>query len=482
MKHSVISKNTCRREKTSILIVLSFLCLSPDFISISSASGNISNATVNTAPYPVEKTHMRPTHVTTTLSGQVDMCLSCHRERPDKAHGREVTGCYACHQGNPLAGTMEKAHAGMLKNPGELRFADKTCGATGCHPDEVSRAKKSLMATNRGIISTLRYYWHETDDHNEDITVEKLEKRNLESPAIDYFRKLCGTCHTGMKKGKLPGFLAQKGGGCTACHSTKPLEKYAGKGVAHIRMIQAVPSENCIRCHNRSGRIGLTYTGRYESEGYGTPYYEGDLSRKQMEDGRYYEELPEDIHHAAGMVCVDCHTQKEVMGDGNEYAHIDQQLEMKCTTCHTDHDTLEKAVKIAEIPYSTWKHDMNKYKTPRMNIAEADHKLFIKGLTDDKLHPLHKPLMEQCLQPVHRRLSCQACHSTWVPQCYGCHVRYTRAEKQLDKISHMNTWGKWTEFKSMLRFEAPPLGILETEKDVSKAEKDTGAVVILVPG
>ena len=170
------------------------------------------------------------------------------------------------------------------------------------------------------------------------------------------------------------------------------------------------------------------------------------------------------------------------MGDGHEYAHIDQQLEIKCTTCHTDRYTLEKAVGIAGIPYSTWKHDMSRDNIPRMNIVKEGGKLFIRGLTDNKLHPLHKPSDDQCMQPVHRRLSCQACHSTWVPQCYGCHVKYTRAEKQLDKISHMNTWGKWTEFKSMVRFEAPPLGVLETTRITPGAESDNGAVVILVPG
>lgn len=430
-----------------------------------------------------QKTRTVPVHVTTTMNGQVDMCLSCHNERLDSAHGREVMGCHVCHQGNPLAGTVAEAHEGVLKNPGDLHIAHKTCGITGCHPGEVSRARRSLMATNRGIISALRYYWQETDDHNEDITVEHLEKGNMKSPAIDYFRKLCGTCHTGMEKGAFPGFLARKGGGCTACHATEPLKKDAGKGVAHVRIIRAVASENCIRCHNRSGRIGLTYTGRYESEGYGAPYQEGDLSSKQMEDGRYYKELPEDVHHAAGMVCADCHTQKEIMGDGHNYAHLGQQLEVKCTTCHADRDALERALKVAGVPYSIWKHDMQKGGIPRINIVEVERKLFIRGLTDNKLHPLHNPPADQCLQPVHRRLSCQACHSTWVPQCYGCHVRYTKAEQQADRISGANTWGKWTEFKSMQRFGAPPLGILEAARsNISMQGKHAGTVVILVPG
>ena len=429
-----------------------------------------------------------PSHVTTTVSGGVDMCLSCHNEKPDRAHGRDVLGCYICHKGDPLAGTVERAHRGMIKNPGEFIHAADTCGATGCHPDEVRRTQKSLMATNRGILSTLRYYWGETDTRNEDITVEKIAAENLNSPAIDYFRKLCGTCHTGMEKGKLPGFLAEKGGGCTACHAGKPPAAEAAKGIYHIRMVKAVPSENCTRCHNRSGRIGLTYQGRYESEGYGTPYDEGELSQMQLEDGRFYQKLPADVHHESGMICADCHTQKEIMGDGHDHAHLEQQLEIQCETCHTSTASLEKTLAVSSIPYSRWKHELDNHIELRINIEKKEDKYFIKGLSDNKLHPLHSPLPDHCLQPVHRRLACQACHSTWVPQCYGCHVQYNGKERQLDKITGKDTPGKWTEFKSFVRFNSPPLGVMVSQHEeqgkntsdetLSQSEK----IVILVPG
>ncbi len=432
------------------------------------------------------KTRTRSSHVTTLVSGQIDMCLSCHNEKPDKAHGREVLGCYVCHKGNPLAGDVQRAHMGLIKNPGEFRYASETCGTTGCHPDEVARTKKSLMATNRGIISTLRYYWGEADNRNEDITIEKIRKQGLHSPAIDYFRKLCGTCHTGMEKDSLPGFLSEKGGGCTACHAVKPTGKDAAKGIYHIRMTRAVPSENCIRCHNRSGRIGLTYQGKYESEGYGTPYQDGDMSSMQLDDGRFYLRLHADIHQKAGMVCADCHTQKEIMGDGHEYAHLEQQVEISCETCHAGSETLHKIVQASKISYSTWKHEIDKFTEPRLNIVYKEGRYYLKGLVDSRLHPLDPPSPDNCEQPVHRRLSCQACHSTWVPQCYGCHVQYDRRQTQLDKLTLRQTSGKWTEFKSTLRFNSPPLGILNQQD--KNANNDTGItgqegkVVILVPG
>ncbi len=470
---------------STLLLLLLLLQISVNTCSAESISRAFPGSAANYSSSNSTRTH--PLHVTTTLNGQVDMCLSCHNEKPDRAHGREVMGCHVCHRGNPLAGTMERAHTDLLKNPGELRYAENTCGITGCHPDEVARTRKSLMATNRGIISTLRYYWGESDSPNENITIADITAGKSASPAIDYFKKLCGTCHTGMEKGRLQGFLAEKGGGCTACHSVKPGGVDAVKGTAHIQMVKAVPSENCIRCHNRSGRIGLTYQGRYESEGYATPYEEGELSSKQLDDGRYYRDLPQDVHHGSGMVCADCHTQKEVMGDGHEHAHMQEQLEIECETCHTEPDKLLQIVETAAIPYSTWKHEMDKLQAPRLNIIKKDNSFFIKGLADTRMHPLHAPSRGDCMQPVHRRLSCQACHSTWVPQCYGCHVQYDRGKTQLDKIKGRETPGRWKEFKSLVRFNTPPLGILVTDsktglKDTASAHQSHEKIVILVPG
>ncbi len=406
--------------------------------------------------------------VTRTTSGQVDMCLACHREQPDRAHGRDVLGCYVCHLGNPLTGDKDKAHRGMLLNPGDLRYARKTCGQSGCHVRQVRWVESSLMATNRGILSTLRYYWGESKNQNEDITVRDLIEKKLNSPALSYYRKLCATCHLWMKKGVLPGFLAEKGGGCSACHSVEA----PGKG--HVQILKAVPLKNCVRCHNRSGRIGLSYQGIYESEGYGTPYVQGDLSDKQLDDGRYYHSLPDDIHHRSGLVCIDCHTQKEVMGDGKAHAHMEQQVRITCRTCHAKAESLKRAMKEDAKRIA---RDKGPADLPDFVLKKG--RVFLKGKIDHKLHKLKPPKPFQCASGVHRRLSCQACHSTWVPQCYGCHVRVDYSKTQLDKLTLKKTPGQWQEFRSFIRFEAPPLGMLGPGPESGSSRQ---SVVILVPG
>lgn len=413
-----------------------------------------------------------PGEVTLTSGGLVDLCLGCHDERPGKAHGREVLGCALCHLGDPLAGDKIRAHRGMVLNPGELRVAEQTCGRSGCHPNQVGWVKNSLMATNRGIISTLRFYWGETEDHNEDLSVDRLLETGQSSPALDYFRKMCGSCHLWMERGALPYFLARKGGGCTACH----LVEAEGQGpeASHPLIVRRIPTENCVRCHNRSGRIGLSFQGRLESEAYGTPYEGGDFSSLQLEDGRFYQLLDDDIHHRQGLICIDCHTQKEAMGDGSRHAHFEEQLEVTCRTCHGDAEALGRMA-IADRARREGKAFPTAAgglaaEPPRLQVVEETDAYFLKGKWDEKSHPLNAPDPVACGHPAHRRLSCQACHSTWVPQCYGCHVRMDPSKTQADKIANRVTPGLWDEFRSFLRYESPPLGVLEDE------------VVILVPG
>jgi hypothetical protein len=435
--------------------------------------------------------------VTTTLSGRVDLCLSCHKEKPDKAHGREVLGCAVCHEGNPLSGDKQRAHMGMVLNPGELRFADKTCGQSGCHPNEVTWVKNSLMATNRGIISTLRFYWGESPDHNEDLSVKILKDTGMNSFAIDYYRKLCGSCHLWVERRSLPSFLANKGGGCIACHFVKDKEKKP-KDEKHSRIIKVIPLENCVLCHNRSGRIGLSYQGQFESEGYGTPYEKGDFSSRELVDGRFYRVFKDDIHHEKGLTCIDCHSQKEIMGDGVRHAHFEEQLEVTCQDCHGTSKRLKAIVAVNKADLSTFTTPVsfpnypklpNLPGPPKLNILEKDGSFFLENKQNKKLHPLRAPNPVACMHPTHRRLSCQACHSTWVPQCYGCHVRMDRSKTQLDKVLIKETPGLWEEFRSFIRYECPPLGIFEhgkkgreTPSEKGRLQAEVGEVVVLVPG
>jgi hypothetical protein len=407
-----------------------------------------------------EQTTKRPEHVEITTAGFIEMCLSCHKdEKLDPAHDAKVVGCSPCHLGDALAIDKDKAHKGIVINPGDLRIVEKTCGVEGCHPADVIKVKKSLMATNRGILSTLLYYWGERDSQNVDITVEQLLASGETSLALDYFRKLCATCHLWKQKNDLPGaseFFNEKGGGCSACHYILPegterttvtsfAEKKTGgaaeKKKPHPLIVKKIPEENCIRCHNRSGRIGISYTGIFEAEGYGTPYEKGGLSSHRLPGDRFYLKIAEDIHHKKNMACIDCHTRDEIMGDGTSYAHYEQQLEISCEICHS------------ATPGTTRKgREMT-------NIIRNKDGFVLVGRNDGKNHPLDLPEKDACAYPGHKRITCEACHSTWVPQCYGCHAKRDAGDTHLDKLTLEETEGWWEEGRSYIRYEKPMLGV-----------------------
>lgn len=414
----------------------------------------------------------RPDKLYVTAAGSVDMCLSCHEEvKLDSFHDARMIGCAPCHLGDPLAITKEKAHEGMVINPGDLRTIEKTCSVEGCHPTDAHKVKNSLMATNRGILGTLLYYWGESETQNTELTVEQLLASGETSLALDYYRKLCATCHLWKQKNDLPGapeFFNEKGGGCTACHfqaavgKVVPVKSLQGDDIArkeqekenkpHPLITAAVDQNSCIRCHNRSGRIGLSYIGTFESEGYGTPFENGGMTSKQLPGARFYLELADDIHHRKGMQCIDCHTRNEVMGDGTSYAHYEEQLEISCVVCHSDN------------PGTTRKGD-------RLgNLVDGDGKVALQGKIDERIRPLQRPKAGVCDFAPHKRVTCESCHSTWVPQCYGCHVKQDKRKSHLDKLTLQETAGMWEEGRSYIRYERPMLGVWEDE------------IVIVTPG
>jgi hypothetical protein len=436
-----------------------------------------------------EHSTQRPEQIEVTTAGYLEMCLSCHKdEKLDPAHDARVVGCSPCHLGDATAIDKKKAHQGIVINPGDLRIVEKTCGVEGCHPADVAKVKNSLMATNRGILSTLLFYWGERDTQNAEITVEQLLASGETSLALDYFRKLCATCHLWKQKNDLPGapeFFNEKGGGCSACHYVLPegeqrstvtsfAEEETGQNSRgqdgedgakekqkkpHPLITKKVPEENCIRCHNRSGRIGISYTGIFEAEGYGTPYEKGGLSSHRLPGDRFYLEIAEDIHHAKGMACIDCHTRDEIMGDGTRYAHYEEQLEISCEGCHSSEPGMtRKGKKITNIEANSHKGDP--VGTPFVLV----------GRNDEKLHPLNPPKPDVCSYQGHKRITCEACHSTWVPQCYGCHAKRDARETHLDKLTLKETTGWWEEGRSYIRYEKPMLGVWEDE------------IVIVTPG
>jgi len=297
----------------------------------------------------------------------------------------------------------------------------------------------------------------------------------------------CAACHGGNKyatnkkdahKGMVlnPSSLAHASIFCSKCH--KKIIKRISKsmmnsqsGILNVLMYQWGESKDLnstigINDIRGSNRIGFTYEGIFESAGYGTPYKHGHFSH-EMVDGRFYYNIPPDIHHSkANMSCIDCHSEKGVMGDGKKHFHMEQAEDVKCKDCHKPKfgppdslavtlSSLNGHIKEAKlIAYTKKKH------APLYNVQKINNKVEFFRKKDGKEFNLtlmsNKPYHTLAF---HKRLACSACHSPRAPSCYGCHEVYFQNGKQYDWVANKVTKGQWQEFRSFLRFEEPSLGV-----------------------
>ncbi len=150
-----------------------------------------------------------------------------------------------------------------------------------------------------------------------------------------------------------------------------------------------------------------------------------------------------DVHTARGMDCTDCHTQLDIMGDGNLYSKQHEAVEIRCETCHGDSrsypsisqvtDPGDPAIRVSK----HYKDGPNKVddwmavsaRNRKMtNVKVQDGRMVTIGKQSGKVHeiPLVKDFLAAHSIPQHQsRLECSACHARWVVRCPGCHQSIT---------------------------------------------------------
>lgn len=430
-----------------------------------------------------------------------ETCLSCHEgiENISEVKGMVELTCTDCHRGQAAASTAEEAHRGMYANPSDMRVVNETCG--GCHPDEVDRVRKSLHATSAGIISGARYaqgaqgrasryanYAVKDDRPEGQYALSSLDQIPLYDPSKpegpgnhivdDYLRNQCLRCHVWSDGHQRDGDY--RASGCASCHVIySDAGTYEGgdkaiprdqkdRPVAH-RITVRIPETQCIHCHNRGGRTGVSFIGTMESDGYGTPWTERGGKQGQLH-GKFYNHLEPNVHYARGMTCIDCHTEREIHGDGNIYGKKWQAVEIECEDCH---GTMQRRSQLK----TSWGN-------PYPNLEEKDGKIVLRAKLTGKEHVVPQISEIQysdlgyanmvALQRHMDKLECYACHARWAPQCYGCHakqdiskpsgdwlnvVETTDPSKAGRKENRQNTAYTWSESRSYLRWETPVLGI-----------------------
>jgi hypothetical protein len=410
-------------------------------------------------------------------TGTEETCISCHGrlEHASKSHA----GCVSCHGGDPKASDKELAHAGMRgdANPSSPDEWEQACRQ--CHRYQLERVKANIMQTNAGMIRNIQLTWEGEDGKSyttgggksfdpsgKPVATAPVEK--LDNLSGELYRKFCSRCHIGTSNDD--SYSAVHASGCAACHfpwndegtyegNDKTMKGRAGHSASHV--MSALPGTLvCSRCHNRSGRIAYSYQGLYDGNNGLVPTLRGEPGPEMGSGARNLTHITPDVHFSAGMECIDCHTSRDVMGDGFSYGNMYLQTEIACEDCHGSGSELPRYREIVRENDEALRESAS-YKQPvtsgmkmiqtskgrnYSNVFYRDGSVWLQGKRSGKLHR-SKVITGTPEHTVsgHGRLECYACHSHTSVQCYGCHTRYDKGKPGMDFIKGEETPGAFSE-------------------------------------
>lgn len=328
----------------------------------------------------------------------------------------------------------------------------------------------------------------------------------------DMHRKQCARCHVWGEGRNQRG--DRRAGGCAACHviytndgryegSDPTIPKDRGPHPLKHQITIAIPSEQCTHCHTRGKRIGTTYVGMFEYDyvkDERAPPWREDLSPQDQLYTKEYLGVRPDLHAERGMLCADCHSSIDVHGDGNLYPVTFHQVEISCSDCHGTPDKYPWELSVGYgtpvvLPGArgTYQAGGGEYLLTNRGNAMArwvrqDNRAFLISAYDSTRReiPLLHTAQRRDSWKTHQgkvamstisrhveKLECYACHSTWAPQCYGCHVQYDMRKEGTDWVlsalrrdpatghqRETKTPGDIKfENRSFMRWESPILGI-----------------------
>lgn len=425
------------------------------------------------------------------MSTELSSCAFCHRgiEQASPTH----TVCTDCHGGDAGAWEKRASHRGMYgkKNPADPRFWERTCGR--CHPDQLTRVQSTLMTTNSGMIRNIQLTWEGEDGKlygTQPVKTFDAEGKPVELDGVsdldhlsgELYRKFCALCHVGLESNQV--WSGSHGSGCAACHFPYNDNATYQGGDATVkgqwpysethRMANLPDNRVCLRCHNRSGRIALAYQGLNDGNNGLVPTRGGEPGPVMIGGVRNAVHIAGDIHFEKGMDCIDCHTSRDLMGDGYSYPNMYQQVEITCEDCH---GSLEEPPRTARIERENAEplRESRHYAQPlqygaemvltarnRMysNVVREDEKIWVLGKRSGKRHEskVITGTPEHAI-PGHRRLECYSCHSQSVAQCFGCHTEYDQSGRMMDFIKGYETPGAFSESEDYRSLYPFPLAL-----------------------
>jgi len=349
----------------------------------------------------------------------------------------------------------------------------------------------------------------------------------------DYHGDGCAACHIpfgdeGFYEGLDPSIRKDEPGHMLV-HSIQSSRK--AKLSVNDKIWSGIPAESCATCHNRGKRIGVSFLGLIESE-FDTPWQEDGSSQPKLH-GKNYQFIRDDHHHSpesregnpyGGLLCQDCHTTIAMHGNGNIGGTTFGEVEIECADCHGNpqnypwelplgyqdefdilHESDPRGITLELLEeqrrFSTVYPPLDGYLitargNPFGNVVRDNNNVILHSASGlDFNVPQLKTINEEgsWQEPLKAKtamvnvashmdkMECYSCHSTWAPQCYGCHVKvdYSFNKTSTDWIKtgglHYSNGetsqtcpgkgglqkqaGKATESRTYIRWEDPILGV-----------------------
>jgi hypothetical protein len=326
-------------------------------------------------------------------------CIDCHAVHTDRNHQQ---ACVSCHKGNNQAESKEAAHVGYVPAPAHPDHLAASCGP--CHADIADRIADSVHFTLADSTNLFRRaFGAETDLADFRATPKNISPASALELADDLLRRRCFLCHPYSAGDAYP--AVSHGTGCASCH----MAFSEGKAVSHN--LEKPGDAQCLSCHY-GNYVGFDYFGRFEHDltvEYRTPYTTKNKYFRPY--GVEYHQLQADIHHLRGMLCIDCHTGRELMRQGDE--------KPSCAGCHDGEELMHS------LPAGVEK-------------LQDSYILHGRNGTDHPLPPMRHPAHEGQTEKV----ACQACHAQWTFNDVGKHFLRSDTD-EFEVWSHLSVQGSF---------------------------------------
>jgi cytochrome c553 len=111
---------------------------------------------------------------------------------------------------------------------------------------------------------------------------------------------------------------------------------------------------------------------------------------------------------------------------------------------------------------------------------DGQAKAFLRIKSGDTLMEIKPPLPVCTRGDAHKSLGCESCHTSWVPQCIGCHNTFDRNAPGYDMLERREKLGSWVEHVGLFMAERPALGIIMEDDGSRRVMTFTPGMVISI--